>query len=333
MSRVLVVGAGALGGLLGALLREANHEVALVARPAQVDVIVREGLLLDGRVYGPPRRVPLRAAPEPPRGFRPDLVVAAVKTQDLRDALARNAAAFGDAPVVALQNGLAQDDIAIDIVGPRRAVAAVVSLEAAHVEPGHVSCRRRGSLTVGAPAREGEVAAEAAARLLAQAVRVRRSFDARGHRWTKLLVNLGNALPALTGLPFQATSRHPALGLAHVRMVREGLAVAEAEGARLRRLPWASPALVRALAKLPDGLARRAYALRVRAVLGRAPAYGSTWQSLQRGAAVETPWLNGEVARRGEALGVPTPVNAAATALVEAGKRLTAEEAARALGA
>ena len=330
--RVLVVGAGALGGLLAALLREANHEVALVARPKQVDVIVREGLLLTGRAYGPPRRVPLRAAPEAPRGFRPDLVVAAVKTQDLRAALDANAGAFGDAPVVALQNGLAQDDVVVDAVGPARAVAAVVSLDARHVEPGHVDCARRGTLTVGAATREGEVAAESAARLLAQAVRVRRTFDARAARWTKLLVNLGNVVPALTGLPFQATSRHPRLGLAHVRMIREGLAVADAEGARLGRLPWTSPLTLRALGRLPEPLARRAYALRVRVVLGRAPAYGSTWQSVQRGASVETPWLNGEVARRGAKLGVPTPVNAAATALMEAGTRLAADEAAAALG-
>lgn len=41
MARVLVIGAGAIGGLLAALLREAHHDVALVARPAQVDVIAQ----------------------------------------------------------------------------------------------------------------------------------------------------------------------------------------------------------------------------------------------------------------------------------------------------
>lgn len=326
-----MVGAGALGGLLGALLREANHEVVLVARPAQVDVIVREGLRLTGGAYGPARRVPLRAAPDAPRGFRPDLVVMAVKTQDLSAALQANAKALGDAPVVALQNGLAQDDITVEAVGPKRVVAAVASLDAQHVEPGHVDCARRGTLTVGAARREGEVAAESAARILAQAVRVRRTFDARGARWTKLLVNLGNVVPALTGLPFQQTARHPRLGRAHVRMMREGLAVADAEGARLQPIPWTRPGMVRALARLPDGLARAAYALRVRAVLGSKPAYGSTWQSLQRGASVETPWLNGEVVRRGAEHGVATPVNAAACALMESGKRLTVDEVAAAL--
>lgn len=331
MARVLVVGAGALGGLLAALLREASHDVAVVARPAQVDVLVREGLRLTGGAYGPPRRVPLRAAPEAPRAFLPDLTIAAVKTQDLAGALRSSEAALGDAPVVALQNGLAQDDILLGVVGPARSVAAVVALDAQHVEPGHVDCARRGTLLVGAPAAEGEAAAGTAARILGTAVRVKRRRHIRGARWTKLLVNLGNAIPALTDLPFQATSRHPLLGLAHVRMVREGLAVADAEGARLAGIPWTSPPMVRALAGLPDALARRAYAMRVRMVLGRAPGFGSTWQSVKRGASVETEWLNGEVVRRGAERGVGTPVNARAVELVASGKRLDADEAGRLL--
>lgn len=331
MARVLVLGAGALGGLLGALLREANHDVMLVARPAQVDAIVREGLLFTGGAYGPPRRVPVKAAPRAARGAPPDLVILAVKTQDAESALREHAEGLGASPVVALQNGLAQDAIVTRAVGPARAVAAVVSLDAEHVEPGHVDCARRGTLTIGAAHPEGEAAAEHAARILAQAVRVRRSRNVAGARWMKLLVNLGNVVPALTGLSFQACAAHPRLSLAHVALLREGLAVADAEGARLARIPWTSPALVRTLASLPDPLARRAYAMRVRMVLGSPPAFGSTWQSLQRGASVETPWLNGEIVRRGAARKVPTPANAASVDLIDSGKRLAPDEVARAL--
>lgn len=310
MARVLVIGPGAIGGLLAALLREARHDVVALGRPADVEVIVRDGLLLTGGAYGPPRRVPLKAGPRAPPGFAPDLVILAVKTQDLAAAIAEHGP--WPCPVVALQNGLAQDALVPD------AVPCVVALDAERVAPGHVHCARKGTLLLGrhVPA-------------LADAVRVKLARNVEGARWTKLLVNLGNVIPALTGLTFQEAAAHPGLATAHVRMIREGVAVADASRVTLAPLPWTSPALVRALARLPDPLARRAYRVRVRAVLGSAPARGSTWQSAEQGKAWETPWLNGEIVRRGEALGVPTPVNARALDLV--GKRIGADECAQLL--
>ncbi|HUR69653.1 MAG TPA: ketopantoate reductase C-terminal domain-containing protein, partial [Candidatus Thermoplasmatota archaeon] len=70
---------------------------------------------------------------------------------------------------------------------------------------------------------------------------------------------------------------------------------------------------------------------RVRQVLGKTPAYGSTWQSMERGRSLETEWLNGEVVRRGRALGVPTQVNARAVELAAKGARMSAAECGDAL--
>jgi 2-dehydropantoate 2-reductase len=328
MARVLVVGAGALGSLLGALLQEARHDVVLLARGAHAREVALEGLLLTGGAYGPPRRVPLKAAFAAPPAFAPDLAILAVKTPDVEAALKEHHAAHdGAAPIVALQNGLAQDALVAQAAGPARAVGAVAALDAEFLEPGHVDCARRGTLVLGGP----DPATTRAAEILGRAVRVRRTGNLPGARWTKLLVNLGNVVPAITGLSYQEAARHPGLARAHVRMIREGVAVSRAEGVDLAPLPWASPGLLRLTARAPDALAARVYAMRVRRVMGRRPGYGSTWQSVQRGKSPETTWLNGEVVRRGRARGVPTPVNEAAAQLVEAGKRLAPGEAARAL--
>lgn len=322
MARVLVIGAGALGSLLGALLRERRHDVALVTRnAAHARTVTHDGLLVTGGAYGRPRRLPLLAGPEAPRGFDPDLVILAVKTQDVESALKEHATTLGErAPVVALQNGLVQDALVAAAVGSGRAVAAIAVLDAQFVEVGHVDCARAGTLVLsqGVPA-------------LADAVRVRIERDIVGARWTKLLINLGNVIPALTGLSFQQAVEHPGLARAHVRMIREGVRVAEEAGATLRALPWTSPWLLRATATLPEPLAARAYAFRVRAVLGKAPAYGSTWQSVQRGRPLETEWLNGEVVRRGAGLGIPTPANRAACALAQSGSTFSPDDAAREL--
>lgn len=328
--KIVIVGAGALGSLLGALLHEKGHEVLLVGRAAHVEAVAKEGLLVRGGAYGPERRVRVPAATEV-RGFRPDLVVLGVKTQDVARALQEHHDALGDAPVVALQNGLAQDGLVAALCGPSRAVGAVAALDASFVEPGVVTCDRAGTLLVGPVSWQAEPAAEAAARALADAVEVARVPDLHGTRWTKLAVNLSNAIPAVTGLSYQEAAAHRGLARANVRMIREALAVARAEGATLRPIPWTSPALLHLTARVPEAIAARVYAARVRRLLGRAPAYGSTWQSAQRGSALETEWLNGEVVRRGAQAGVATPANAAAVRLALAGARMDADAAARAL--
>lgn len=331
MAKVAVVGAGALGGLLGALLAERGHEVLFLVRSGSAERLARDGLRLEGGAYGPDRVVRVRAASAVPEGWRTDLAVVATKTQDLEAALAQHAPSFGEAPVVALQNGLAQDDMVASAVGPGRAVAAIVSLDASHVEAGVVRCERRGAVTVGPARPEAREAAARAASVLRDAVDVRETDNVPGARWTKLLINLGNVVPAITGLSFQGCARHPGLLRAHVRLAREGLAVARAEGVRLAPLPWTSPRLLSALRVLPEGLACRAYRMRVERVLGDRPAYGSTWQSMERGRTVETDWLNGEVVRRGARHGLHTPSNAAAVALAKLGERLGADEVAAAL--
>ena len=330
MANVLVIGAGAIGGLLSALLAEKGHDARLVVKPHQA-VALRHGVRIEGSAYGPPRVVPVAATARASPGFAPDLVVMAVKTQDLREALRAHADTFRDAPVVGLQNGLAQDETIIEAVGPARAVAAIVSLDATHIEPGVVECARAGVLTLGPAHAEARAAAEGARDILQDAVETQWTEDARAARWTKLLVNVGNVVPAVTGLPFQKVARHPGLSLAVVRMMKEASAVARADGVKLAPIPWTSPAFIRAMTLLPEGLARIAYARRVAKVLGDAPAYGSTWQSAQRGRPLETEWLNGEIARRGARTGVPTPVNDRATMLAAKGDTWTADEGARLL--
>ena len=327
MARILVIGAGALGGLLGALWTEAGHDCLLLARSASPATV-----RLEGGAYGPARDITVRSALAAPDGFAADLVLVGVKTQDLAAALAQHAEALGpSAPIVALQNGLAQDAIVLEAVGRARAVAAVAALDATSLAPGRIECARKGTLLVGPVDKAGAAAAAAAATCSGASSAVDAITNVRGARWTKLLVNLQNVVPALTGLSYQEAAEHPGLARAIVRMVREARLVADTEGVTLAPLPWTNPMLLRALSRMPEAIAVPLFARRVRQVLGKTPAYGSTWQSVQRGQSVETDWLNGEVVRRGASVSVPTPVNARACELAAKGARLSADECARSL--
>lgn len=323
MAHVLVIGSGAIGGLLAALLAEKGHTVEARGR-GRIVTHVR----VEGGGYGLDRDIALGALP---RGTAPDLVLLGVKTQDLEDALREQAPAMAAAPVVALQNGLAQDELVAASVGPARAVAAIVALDAEYLGGDRVRCARKGTLLIGAADPAGAAAAVRAREIMRDAVSVADAPNVPGARWTKLLVNLQNVVPALTDLSYQEVAKHDGLARAVVRMVREARQVADAEGVTLAPLPWTNPMLLRALSRLPEAVALPLYAKRVEKVLGKTPSYGSTWQSMQRGRSLETQWLNGEVVRRGRARGIATPVNARATELAVKGARMPADECARAL--
>lgn len=316
--RVAVVGAGAIGCTLAAMLQaRSGHEVTLVARGAQLRALQERGLLLDGF----PGLDALRVRAVDKLDARPDWLVLATKTQDLDAAAAGAAEHARGARVLTVQNGLAAETIAAEHFG-ERVVGCVVALDATFLEPGCVTVGSVGGLVAGRWGGPADARVRAAEALLRSAgLPCSGTDNFAGARWTKLLVNLNNALPAATGLTVQELYAHPGVPRFAARVLKEGLAVARAEGVKLEPIPWTSPALLRAVALLPAGLVGPMLARRVRRLFRRAPLYGSTLQSLKRGKATEIDWLNGEVVARGTRLGVPTPLNEALVGAVHAVER------------
>lgn len=297
--RVAVVGAGAIGCTLGAALAP-RHEVELVARGEHLRALRERGLVLDGKAL----KIPAVDVPLP----RADLAILAVKTQDVEAAAP---SAKDAARVLCIQNGLAAEGLAAkhvkgDVLG------AVTAIDAEFLEPGVVTVGRVGGLVIGGRG------AEEIARVFAESgIPARATANLAGARWMKLLVNLNNAILAATGTTTQDAFRDARLARLGVRAMREGLAVAKAEGVRLEAIPWASPTLAAGLAGVPEALATRLLMMRARRLAGDVPLRGSTQQSLLRGKPTEVRWLNGEVTRRGRARGIPTPTNDALVAAVE----------------
>jgi 2-dehydropantoate 2-reductase len=287
--RFVVLGAGAIGGVIGARLHQSGREVVLVARGAQLDALRTRGL----RILDPDGEATFAieacADPAQVRITRDDVVILAVKSQQTAAALeALRAAAPPEAAVACAQNGVANEAMALRLFPNVYGIA--VLCPAACLEAGMVraySAPTTGILDVGRyPAGSDDLSAA-----LALALR-EAGFDAEARpdvmRWKhgKLLDNLGNAVEAICG----PDARHGRLG----RLAREeGVACLRAAG-----IAWAE--------RDPT----RGERVRPREVAGRARPGGSTWQSLARGAgSVETDYLNGEVVLLGRRHGVPTPVN------------------------
>ena len=299
----VVVGAGAVGSFFGAMLARAGHPVTLIARPAHVQAIERDGLRLQmgGKVEA--IRAAARADMGGVRGA--DLVLFCVKSTDT-EAVAREMAPHldDDALVLSLQNGV-ENAATIARQVRQRVVPAVVYVATAMPEPGLVSHHGRGDLVIGpldAAAAE-DVALASRLRdlvdLFASAqVPVRISADVMAELWSKLMVNC--AYNAISGLAQASYGRLAALDEVRAlqeTVVREVVALAEAEGVHLPLEP-ALEAMRRIAGAMPAQLS-------------------STAQDMARGKPSEIDHLNGFVARRGAALGVATPANQALHALVK----------------
>jgi 2-dehydropantoate 2-reductase len=159
--------------------------------------------------------------------------------------------------------------------------------------PGHVRHHGRGELII-ERSRASDGLAQA---LIAAAVPTDISDNVRGALWAKLILNCAyNALSAITQLPYGRLVKGAGITAVMRDVVDECLAVAKADGVTI---PGDVDAAIRKIAETVPGQ------------------YSSTAQDLARGKPSEIDHLNGVIVRRGEALGVATPVNRLLHAIVK----------------
>jgi 2-dehydropantoate 2-reductase len=289
--RFVVLGAGAVGGVVGGRLAEHGHDVVLVARGAHGDAIRRDGLLL----RSPDRqvRLPIPVVDHPSiAGLTPgDVVLLAVKSQDTQRALDDLGDAPDDVPIVCLQNGVSNEREALRRTS--HVYAVPVMLPATYLQAGVVDASSSpvtGILDIGRyPRGTDEIATQVAAAFAASGFSSEARPDVMRFKWSKLLMNLANSLEAASG----SDARRSPLA---TRVREEGRAVLEAAG-----IDAASD---------EEELARRGDLISMHPIDGERRGGGSSWQSLARGAgSIEADHLNGEIVLRGRLHGVPTPVN------------------------
>lgn len=296
-ARFVVVGAGAVGGVLAAQLVEAGRDVLLVARGEHGAAIAAEGL----RVRRPGRvdvvGVPVAAGPGQVRLAPGDVLLLTTKTQDADAALtewaAQPVAGVGiaaDLPIVTFQNGLATEDLALRRFA--NVYGATVGVAASYLTPGEIISPSlspvAGLIWLGRhPSGVDDVATGLAADLTAA------GFAAWTDPWigsvkaAKLVANSGNGLDLLEGPAEQRQQARTALR-------QEAIDVLDAAG---RALP-------------PNAeLDRHGVDLAVLPVEGHVAGRLSTWQSHARGASSEIDFLNGEIVLQARLHGLSAPLS------------------------
>lgn len=322
--RIGIIGAGALGGTFAVLLARAGHDVEVTARGASLAAIREGGIGLTGG-YGEAHE---RVAAGEVLTKRPELVLVCTKAQDAADAIAANAGLVDGVPVVVVQNGLEGVATAERLLPASSCMGMLSIIAANYTEPGRVRVTTTAASYLGRGDGEPDDECRRVAAVLSSAVPVIAIAGFRGAQWTKLVVNMLNAVPAIVGRSVQDVVDDRRLRRVVAASMRETVRVAVARGVRFGSLQGLGDRRLRFFARLPLWLGQLLpYFMRVR--MGDVPNLGSTQQSLRRGQRTEIDYLNGAVVREAELAGMDAPVNRALTALVheveQAGASLPAE--------
>ncbi len=289
--RVIIYGAGAIGGVTGGDLALAGHEVLFVARKHQADAINEKGLT----VVSPKGKatVKARAVTGPDRiTFRPDdLVFLSVKSQNTEEAMIDLKKRVKDIPVFCFQNSVRNEEN-VSRFFPRT-YGVMVRLPAVYLTDGEVIAKRDppGFFAIGRyPTGTDAVAEEAAKELRDAGFYVLVTPNVMPYKWDKLIANLANATGAITNARGKEMDfiNKSVRGEAQDIMRRAGIRWITDEELAKEYPPSAYP---------PKGTIDT-------------EAQSSTWQSLARGAdAVETDYLNGEIVRQAQKIGAKAPLN------------------------
>ena len=298
--KITIAGSGAMGCRFGGALQVAGHEVVLLdGWPEHVAAINSGGLRISDETGSRAVRVP--AALFPAADDPADLVIVFTKATATASVAAAAAGAIGPSTLMlTLQNGLGNIEVLRSYVPESRLLAGTTTLGTELLGPGHIRALGSGETVLGAlgpgPSDHAERTVLA---LSAAGLPARVAADALAVIWAKVAFNcVMNSLCAIASIPVSALGLYEEFDALAGSILAEVAAVAAAKGVTVDVA--AALALMRAQfdpAASGDHLA-------------------STLQDLMNGRRTEIAHLNGAIADRAHAHGIPAPANALITRLV-----------------
>jgi 2-dehydropantoate 2-reductase len=305
--RILIAGCGAIGSVIGCLLKQAGHDVTLLGRPWHLDAVGRQGLRVDG-IWAEHYAADFHLAYDPSMctGVY-DLIIIAVKSYDTESMVRQVAPLLNeDGVALSMQNGLDNIEILARAFGPERSLGASVLVGAKIPKPGTATVTVQAAPIVIGPLE------------LSDCVMMEKIHSWIRHfnlakipcevttrivscLWGKVFYNAPlNALGALLNVPYGTLGDELELRSLMDRIIDEAFRIAEQADVELS---WSSAAQYREFFYthlLPSTYYHQS----------------SMLQDLKRGRRTEIDALNGWIWRSGETLRIPTPYNEIVTRLI-----------------
>lgn len=309
MTQITIFGAGSIGCYLGGRMLQGGGSVRFIGRDRYKAAIADHGLSLSqfDRPAIELGGIDFQTETSALRGS--DIIGLCVKSQDTAAAAKLIGRYAPRAWVISFQNGVSNLPTLRGALPDARISGAVVPFNVTSPSPGHFHRGTAGDLIIGPDAPDALLDPLRCADV---GVQVRDDID--GHLWAKLLVNLNNALNALSGGPLRDGLLQRDYRRVLVRMIEEGLRVAEAEGVCVATFNARDPRALMKIMSKPDWLYR---IIMDRVVKIDRTARSSMLDDLEMGRGSELDYLQGEILRRADRLGLDVPVNRAVMRAVE----------------
>ena len=317
--RIGIIGAGAIGSVVGGMLTKAGHDVTLIDQwPEHIETMRKNGLRLSGTCGDhtiPVKALHIYEAQAITEPF--DAVFISVKSYDTEWATSLGIQYLKkpNGVVVDFQNGINDERVAA-IAGRERTLGSVITIGAGMYEPGHAMRTDTGAIGFKIGELDGKETERARelARIMSDVAVTKVTTNLFGERWSKLTVNcMANPLAGLSGLGTAEVRTRPEPRLIAIYVGGEVVKVGRACGYEVEPIYGiASQRFVdayegRGLAEVEADVAAEG--------ARRGGGRPSLLQDVMRGRRTEIDYLNGYVCEQGRRLGVKTPVN---DAVVEA---------------
>ena len=287
--KILIVGAGAVGGYFGGLLAKGGEDVTFIAKGKHLKTIQEKGLSV--KSINGDFNIKVKAIERPVDTEKYDLIIFAVKSYGLHDACNTiNNSVKNNTTIMSLLNGVDSEEIIGNFFGADKVIGSVAFIGSQILEPGLISHTASGMITIGelngTKSKRCEEILNAFERVK---IPIKLSENIQKDIWAKMVWNTGfNAITALTGsLVSDVLSIPESRKIAEMAM-KETVEVANKKGIRLS-----------------DDLAEKTISKTLKAGAIKT----SMLQDRENGKIMEIDSLNGAIVRLGHKMNVSIPVN------------------------
>ena len=291
------MGSGGVGGYFGAVLSRSGHDVTFIARGDHLKSILKNGLRIESITSGN-FNIDANAVDKPAKSYQADLILYCVKGYDNAQAIDIIQTAVGDQTLIlTLQNGIGSGEILSSRFGASQILLGVTYMDSLRKDPGVIAeLGGRCNILFGEENGNQSNKSREVLRAFQKAkIDVQLSSDILKELWNKLIyISALSGMTCVTRSTFDEILAVPLTLETTLELMRETESVARAKGIKLE-----NDIVDTAMSYFNDN---------------RKTLFSSMYADLERGNRLEVEVLNGAVARIGDDLGVPTPVNSFITA-------------------
>jgi 2-dehydropantoate 2-reductase len=300
-----VIGIGAVGSIIGGLLAKSGENVILIGKKDQVEEISKKGLKINGinnqiLVENAKVSTDLSLISE----F--DVIIICVKSQDTKH-LAEDLKKFikKSTLIISLQNGVRNSKILKEITG-NQVFSGIVLFNALYIKLGEVSLTIKGGLILETNSLFEEKIKSFTEVLNKFGIETKEEPDIEGYLWSKLIVNLQNAVTALTNQSIKESIINKDSRAILIATMNEGLYVIQKSNITYKSLPDIDPKVTIKRLKILNSFLLK---IGIRILKLNEAARSSMWQSLQRGKQTEIDYINGEIVELAKKHNLEAPIN------------------------